>query len=378
VREGGLSVYTTIDPRLQRAAKQAITSTLPLRTDPASALVAIDPRDGAIRTMTAVTPGKKSNQFNLAVQARRQPGSTFKTFVLTTAVSQGINPSTSYYVSAPFEYQPSPDVKPWNVSTYDHSYVGWISIEKATLRSDNTVYAQLTLDVGPSNVAAMAHRLGIQSPLPPVASIGLGTVGVSPLEMASAYATLSAGGVYSKPMAITKVVLPNGKTDQASGWGKSVRRRVIPEGVAYVVTKILEENVLYGTGVAANIGRPAAGKTGTTDNHADAWFVGYTPTLDAAVWVGYPQGEIPMTNVHGIAVSGGSFPAQIWHAFMQPALGDLPAQDWSQPKQLPTWKPFQRGKYALSYVPSYLLPPPAPTPTIDTTPPSGGPPGGNH
>ena len=379
VREGGLSVYTTIDPRLQRAAKQAISSTLNLRTDPASALVAIDPRDGAIRAMNAVTPGKKANQFNLAVQARRQPGSTFKTFVLTTAVAQGINPSSSYYVSAPFEYQPSPDVKPWNVSTYDHSYVGWISVERATLRSDNTVYAQLTLDVGPSNVAAMAHKLGIQSPLPPVASIGLGTVGVSPLEMASAYATLSAGGVYSKPMAITKVVLPNGKTDKASGWGEAARRRVIPEGVAYVVTKILEENVLYGTGTAAYFGRPAAGKTGTTDNHADAWFVGYTPTLDAAVWVGYPQGEVPMTNVHGIAVSGGSFPAQIWHAFMQPALGDLPAQDWSQPRELPTWKPFQRGKYALGYVPSYLLPPPpTPTPTIDTTPPSGGPPGGTH
>jgi penicillin-binding protein 1A len=212
-----------------------------------------------------------------------------------------------------------------------------------------------------------------------VPSIGLGTVGVSPLEMASAYATLSAGGIYSRPMAITKVVLPNGKTDNDAGWGKPARKRVIPEGVAYVVTKILEENVLYGTGTAANIGRPAAGKTGTTDNHADAWFVGYTPTLDAAVWVGYPQGEIPMTDVHGISVSGGSFPAQIWHAFMDPALASVPKQDWTEPKELPTWKPFVRGKYALSGVPSYLLPPP-PTPatTLDQTPPSGGPPAGQH
>jgi penicillin-binding protein 1A len=378
VREGGLQVYTTIDPRLQREAEHAIKSTLNLPTDPASALVAIDPRDGAIRAMNAVTPGQKGNQFNLAVQARRQPGSTFKTFVLTTAVAEGINPASSDYVSAPFEYQPNPKVPAWNVTTYDHSYVGWISIEQATLRSDNTVYAQLTIDVGPSNVVAMAHRLGIQSPLPPVPSIGLGTIGVSPLEMASAYATLSAGGIYSRPMAITRVVLSNGKTDKAAGWGKSSRKRVISEGVAYVVTKILEENVLYGTGTAANIGRPAAGKTGTTDNHADAWFVGYTPTLDAAVWVGYPRGEIPMTNVHGISVSGGSFPAQIWHAFMYPALANVPQQDWTQPKQLPTWKPFQRGKYALSYVPSYLLPPPPPAPTIDTTPPQSGPPAGRH
>jgi penicillin-binding protein 1A len=374
VREGGLQVYTTIDPRLQRDAEHAISDTLNLKTDPASAIVAIDPRSGAIRAMNAVTPGQVGNQFNLAVQARRQPGSTFKTFVLTAAVAQGINPASSYYVSAPFEYQPNPAVPPWNVSTYDHSYVGWISVERAVLRSDNTVFAQLTLDVGPSNVAAMAHRLGIQSPLAPVPSIGLGTLGVSPLEMASAYATLSAGGIYSRPMAISKVVLSSGKTDDDGGWGRPVRKRVIPDGVAYVVTKILEENVLYGTGTAAYFGRPTAGKTGTTDNHADAWFVGYTPTLDAAVWVGYPGGEIPMTSVHGISVAGGTFPAEIWRKFMEPALGSLPAQDWSEPKHLPTWKTFQRGKYALSYVPSYLLPPPPP----DTAPPSAGPPGGSH
>ena len=379
VREGGLRVYTTIDPRLQRIAERSIHETLNLRTDPASAIVAIDPRTGAIRAMNAVIPGRKGNQFNLAVQARRQPGSTFKTFVLTTAVSKGINPADSYYVSAPFEYQPSPKVKPWNVSTYDHSYTGWTSIEHATLRSDNTVYAQLTIDVGPSNVAAMAHKLGIQSPLPPVASIGLGTIGVSPLEMASAYATLSAGGIYSGPMAITSVVLPGNKEDKSSGWGRPARKRVIPEGVAYVVTRILEENVQYGTGTAANFGRPIAGKTGTTDDHADAWFVGYTPTLDAAVWVGYPNGEVPMTNVHGISVTGGSFPAEIWRKFMQPTLGDLPAQDWSQPKSLPTWKPFERGPYALSSVPSYLLPPPAaPKPPPTPVTPSSGPPGGAH
>jgi len=380
VREGGLQVYTTIDPRLQRVAERAIKDTLNERHDPASALVAIDPRTGAIRAMNAVIPGRRGNQFNLAVQARRQPGSTFKTFVLTTAVANGVNPATSDYVSAPFLYQPSPKFPPWNVSTYDHSYVGWTSIEQATLRSDNTVYAQLTIDQGPSNVAAMAHKLGITSPLPPVPSLGLGTIGVSPLEMASAYATLSAGGIYSRPMAITKVVLAGGKADTASGWGRPARKRVITEGVAYVVTKILEENVQYGTGTAANFGRPAAGKTGTTDDHADAWFVGYTPTLDAAVWVGYPNAEVPMTDVHGIAVSGGSFPAEIWRKFMEPALGDLPAQDWPQPKQLPNWKPFERGKYALSYVPSFLLPPPPPPPASkpDTKPPSGGPPGGTH
>ena len=356
VREGGIRVYTTIDRRLQREARQAISDTLDLPSDPASALVAINPANGAIRAMAAITPGQAGNQFNLAVQARRQSGSTFKTFVLTTAVARGINPATTYYVSAPFFYQPSPSIPPWNVSTYDRSYVGWTSIEHATLRSDNTVYAQLTIDVDPANVAAMAHRLGIQSPLKPVPSIGLGTLGVSPLEMASAYATLAAGGVYSRPMPIRKVVLASGNVDETARWGKPAQTRAIPDGVAYVVTKILEENVLYGTGTRASFGRPAAGKTGTTDNHADAWFIGYTPNLAAAVWVGYPRGEIPMESVHGISVSGGSFPAEIWRRFMEPAVATLPASDWPEPKHMPTWTPWTRGKYSLSSVPPGLLP----------------------
>src|SRR5581483_4079189 len=125
-------------------------------------------------------------QFNLVAQARRQAGSTFKTFVLTAAVDQGINPATTTYVSAPFHYQPSPFAQPWDDSTYDHTYAGPITVERATLRSDNTVYAQLTLDVGPDNVAAMARKLGVQTPLEPVPSIGLGAIAVSPLDMASA------------------------------------------------------------------------------------------------------------------------------------------------------------------------------------------------
>ena len=188
-----------------------------------------------------------------------------------------MNPASATYVSAPFTYQPDPAIPVWNVSTYSHTYSGEITVQQATLQSDNTVYAQLTLDVGPQNVADMAHKLGVQSPLEPVPSIGLGSNAVSPLDMASAYATLAAGGVYSQPMAIRKVILPNGKEDDQAGWGTPIRRRVIPDGVAYTVTKILEQNVLYGTGTRANFGRPAAGKTGTTDDHADAWFCGYLP-----------------------------------------------------------------------------------------------------
>ncbi len=168
--------------------------------------------------------------------------------------------------------------------------------------------------------------------------MGLGAIAVTPLDMASAYATIAAGGVYSKPMAIRKVVLPNGAVDDQAGWGTPDRKRVITDGVAYEVTRILEENVVGGTGVGARLSdRVAAGKTGTTDNHADAWFCGFTPQLEATVWVGYPRAEIPMTSVHGIAVAGGTFPATIWHQFMAAALWKSPPLEFPQPKRYPTF-----------------------------------------
>jgi len=364
VRTGGLRVYTTIDPRLQRAAVRAIKNTLYLRNDPASAVVSIAPATGAIRAMTAVTPGRTGNQFNLVAQARRQPGSTFKVFVLTAAIAEGMNPDSTYYTSAPFHYQPDPYTAAWDVQTYDHTYAGSISVTSATLRSDNTVYAQLTLDVGPDKVAAMAHRLGVKSHLDVVPAMGLGADAISPLEEASAYATLAAGGIYSKPMAITKVVLAGGKVDTDVGWGNPQRKRVISDGVASEVTRILQMNIQEGTGVGANIGRPAGGKTGTTDNHADAWFSGYTPQLETTVWVGYPGGEIPMESVHGIAVAGGTFPATIWHLFMQAALWRAPVLEFLQPRNPVEWRSFTQGQYGSSYYSGsgsgYYSPPPPP------------------
>ena len=384
VRSGGLRVYTTIVPRWQQAAQGAIRETLSEPSDPAAAVISIEPATGAIRAMTAVVPGRRDNQFNLLSQARRQPGSTFKTFVLTAAVESGIDPDTSYYVSAPFTYRPVPegscdDGSWWCVKTYDSSYHGWSSITRATLRSDNAVYAQLTLDVGPERVAAMARKLGVRSSLAVngsyVPSMGLGTIAVSPLDMASAYATLAAGGVYSEPTAIRRVVLASGREDTEARWGTPKRFRVIPDGVAYEVTKILEDNVSYGTGTRAAFGRPAAGKTGTTDKHADAWFVGYTPDLATAVWVGFQAGEIPMESVHGIAVSGGSFPAEIWRLVMERTIGLREPKEFAEPKTSPEWKPFQRGKWALSYDPYYVAPTTTETETsgtATTTTPSAG------
>jgi penicillin-binding protein 1A len=361
VRTGGLKVYTTIDPRLQAAARRAIVDTLSSRTDPASALVSIDPATGAIKAMAAVTPGSSGNEFNLVAQAKRQAGSTFKMFVLTAAVDEGINPATTYYVSGPFHYQPDPYSPAWNVTTYDHTYLGSTSIANATLHSDNTVYAQLTLDVGPKKVAEMAHRLGVRSPLTTkegayVPSLGLGAIPVSPLDLASSYATIAAGGIYSKPMAIRKVVLGNGKVDTDAGWAEPSRKRVISPGVAYTVTQILEQNMQYGTGTGAYFGRPAAGKTGTTDNYADAWFCGYTPQLEATIWIGYPRGEVPMLNVHGIAVSGPTFPATIWKSFMATAVGRKQPVDFKEPSVMPTWHSFTRGQYSVGTY-SYSPPP---------------------
>ncbi len=371
VRTGGLRVYTTINPRLQRAAVRAIKNTLYLRNDPASAVVSIAPATGAIRAMTAVTPGRTGNQFNLVAQARRQPGSTFKVFVLTAAIAEGMNPDSTYYTSAPFHYQPDPYTPAWDVQTYDHTYAGSISVTSATLRSDNTVYAQLTLDVGPDKVAEMAHRLGITSHLDVVPAMGLGADAISPLEEASAYATIAAGGVYSKPMAITKVVLAGGKVDTDVGWGNPQRKRVISDGVAAEVTRILQMNIQEGTGVGAYFGRPSAGKTGTTDNHADAWFSGYTPQLETTVWVGYPGGEIPMESVHGIAVAGGTFPASIWRLFMESALWKSPVLNWLQPRNPVTWRSFTQGQYGSSLGSSgsyYYSPPPPPAGSTRTTP----------
>jgi penicillin-binding protein 1A len=184
-----------------------------------------------------------------------------------------------------------------------------------------------------------------------VPAMGLGSIAVSPLDIASGYATLAAGGVYAEPMAIRRVVLADGRVDTKAGWGVPKRRRAVSEGVAAIVTSILEQNIQSGTGTRAAFGRPAAGKTGTNEEHADAWFAGYTPDLATTVWMGFTGGEIPMENVHGISVSGGSFPAEIWRLFMEPALEGTEVRSFAEPAVYPEWKPFTRGEYALSYDP---------------------------
>ncbi len=335
VRAGGLRIYTTLEPRLQRAATEALSRVLYARGDPAGAIVSLDPRTGAIRALAAVAPGTPDNTFNLVTSAERQAGSTFKPIVLAAAVARGMNPWATRYLSAPFSYPPLE----WNVRTYDGTYAGPESVAEATIHSDNTVYARLALDVGANEIAATAADLGVRTPLDATPSLALGTGAVTPIDMASVYATFAAGGVYSRPLAIRKVVFPGGKVD--AGWGRPQRRQAIPGWVAATVTRILEANMLRGTGTGAHVpGRVDAGKTGTTDNDADAWFCGYTPSLEATVWMGYPRGEIPMLDVHGAAVSGPTLPATAWRLFMEQAEEGTPSASFPAPSSRPQFLPW--------------------------------------
>jgi penicillin-binding protein 1A len=336
VRSGGLQVHTTLSPELQRVGLEAMHSALYLSTDPASSLVSIDPRNGDVRAMVNST-SYGSDQFNLAAQGHRQPGSTFKAFVLTTALKQGIDPYDTYYESKPLDLN-LPRWGHWEVHTADEGYQGTINLQQATVTSDNTVFAQLDLDVGPENVAATAKSMGITTHLEGLPAEGIGGLkyGVSPLELSDAYATLAAGGIRHRPVAIAKVVRPGGKVEHPQG---PEPKRVISPAVAWQVTRLLRDNITEGTGVAAYTGCVGqAGKTGTTDNETDAWFSGYQPNLATAVWVGYPESNaISMTDVHGITVFGGTFPAEIWHSLYADA--GVPCHEFHEPKDQIEWAP---------------------------------------
>ncbi|MGB2953289.1 MAG: PBP1A family penicillin-binding protein [Gaiellaceae bacterium] len=320
---GGLNVYTSIDLGLQKLARAAIAKSLASPLGPSAALVAIDPRNGRVLAMVGGNNFRKS-QFNLAVQGERQPGSSFKPFVLATALKEGVAPSTTF-VSKQIDIPIGGRI--WHVHNYDGAYLGPITVETATQYSDNSVFAQLTSVIGPQGIVRTAKSLGIQSPLRAYYAIGLGAQAVNPLEMARAFSAFANGGrridgsrFGNKPRAIVRVTDEHGRTiaDNAP-----VFRPVLGANNAAIVTELLQRVIAGGTGVRAKLadGRPEAGKTGTTENYGDAWFVGYTPQLVAAVWVGYPNKLVPMlTEFHGGAVAGGTFPALIWKSFMERAL----------------------------------------------------------
>ena len=316
---GGLRVTTTIDLDLQLKARAAIERVLRNPDGPAAALVAIDPRSGEVKAMFGGRNFRES-QFNLAAQAKRQPGSAFKPIVLAAAMSEGISPVTELE-SKPVSIDAGHRI--WKVTNYDKTYLGRVNLSRALVSSDNSVYAQLTDLVGPKAIVKTAHDLGIRSRLAPYFSIGLGSVGVSPLEMARAYATLANegrrvdGAVFGNRARVVESVerARSGRVEANA----PIPKQVMKESHAELVTDILEDVVQSGTGTRAAIpGREVAGKTGTTDNYGDAWFVGYTPELVVAVWVGYPDALRPMlTEFNGEEVAGGTLPALIWREFVE-------------------------------------------------------------
>ena len=385
VFRGGLKIYTSYDPTLQFEASVAVNTILPKSPFTAS-LVVIDNADGGVR---AIANGRTfaEMQFDPATEGPgRQAGSSFKVFTLATALSRGYTPNDTVS-TAPLSWrlnQGSGRNAFYNIGGRSDDCGGdTITLTRAIARSDNCAWVRTELSLGPGNfgtdgvkaVIQTARSMGINtSNFQPVVSTTLGTNGVHPLEMAQAYSVLPNDGVLKRATFITKIVDRNGKTIyQAPGAGL----QVIDKNVARTEITMLKHVLKDGT-ASSSLGsfpRPAAGKTGTTDHNQDAWFVGFTPQYTAAVWMGNPVGEIPMTNVGGVTVFGATYPAQIWRKFMLDATGPLPPLDFAPPDAAP----FIRSRFIselgrrISYrspssqnFTSTTVPVPASTPTPPT------------
>src|SRR5215216_4170696 len=338
VYEGGLEIHTTLDPDLQEMANAAVDSIVnPEAGDPSAALVSVDPATGAVRAMVG---GSDFDQvkFNLATQAHRQAGSAFKPFVFAEAIEQGISPETMY-VSKHLEVDMGPYERDYVVDNYDYIERGPITLEKAIAESDNTVFVQLALDIGLKNVVEMAHKMGITSEIgayPSTAIGGLGE-GVTPLEMASAYSTLPNAGVHMEPYLVQKVTKEENGDEIVIEQHRLQAEMALTRDEAAVVTQALRGVITDGTAsyyhdLDAEIGSPAAGKTGTTNNFVDAWFIGFIPQLTTSVWVGYPDERRPMVNINGLTeINGENYPLDIWSLYMQSAVSMFPEQEFDVP-----------------------------------------------
>ena len=324
--EGGLEIYTTLDPELQQQADEAVDQVVdPGNGDPSASLVSIEPSTGAVRAMVGGTDFQEV-QFNLATQAQRQPGSTFKTFVLAEAINQGISLDTVY--ESAFLRIPLPSGEVYEVDNYESIERGEIDLREAITASDNTVFVQLGLDLGMQRVVEMAQAMGVDADLEPYASTAIGGLGegVAPIEMASAYSTLANEGVHAEPYLVERVSRSEGERDVNVEEHELEEERALSQDEAATVTQALE-----GIG-SAEIGREYAGKTGTTDNFIDAWYTGYIPQLTTSVWVGYPNERRSMVNIQGYEeITGGNLPLQIWSSYMRQAAANYPEQPLPEP-----------------------------------------------
>jgi penicillin-binding protein 1A len=376
ILRGGLQIHTSLDLRMQDAAEAAISSVLNKPEDPEAALVAMDPQ-GYVRAMVGgrdVGSLDRARGFNFAANADgsdggRPAGSAFKPFALAAFLDEGNSVNSTFSGPSTIRLDSSQcknsDGKPWEVSNFDNQGFGSLDVVSATTHSVNTVYAQMMDEaVTPAKFIEMAGKAGIKIPSYDTGcALTLGTSDVTPLEMARAYTTFAQRGNRPEPIFVTKVARADGEVIAE----RSPRiEQTIDQNVADTVNYVLEKNVQGGTGTGAQIGRPAAGKTGTTQNFQNAWFAGYTPDLTAVVWMGYPpdpEGNIPLLlNVHGRRVTGGSFPASIWKKFMQESLKGTKKSQFAKAKLTGKVKQFgTSGSYnpfdTAPQVPSLDVPP---------------------
>lgn len=387
---GGLNVRTTVDLRWQQAAERAINTHLGFEGAPDAVLVAVDPANGAIRTVASTedySPNPKQRGFDPATfgcplsgcdpgqttgGTGRQTGSAFKMFTLAAAVHDGISLRSTF--NGPGEITiPDPEcntgTEQWSPSNYSDSSEGTMDLISATAGSVNTIFAQLIAEVGVDKVVTMAHRLGIQSNLPSVCSLTLGTGEVSVLEMANAFATLASGGVRHDASPVERIRDPEGEVVSKIG---RKGKRVLPANEAHQVVYALKSVVSGGTGTAASIGLDQYGKTGTSEEHANAWFCGGTTALVACVWLGHYEGNQPT------GYTGGSVPAAIWHDFMLFAHQSLDAGTFPVPDLLgrlvegsgiaPSPSPSPEKKEKPGGGPPEEAPPPDPEPEPEPSP----------
>ncbi|MCK5567749.1 MAG: PBP1A family penicillin-binding protein, partial [Actinomycetia bacterium] len=332
VFKGGLRIYTTLDLDLQKKAQEAITIVFPSEIQPSYSLICADPSNGYIY---ALIGGKDYNEskFNIATQGKRQPGSVFKTLVLTESVRQNFSSSNEFDPNGPLtiDMEEGPD---WIVNNYGGAQFGEkMSVADATTYSVNIVYAQLMMQIGAENVESLCSEMEIYDigNNPAIALGGL-EIGITPLDISKVFSTLASGGVYTKPVSILKITDAQGNIlYQYDPDSEQSSKRILEKSVSYYITRILKTVIEAGTGRGANIGRPAAGKTGTTSDHKDAWFAGYTPELVTVVWMGNPESSKPMEPINDRVVVGGTYPADIWREFMTLALQDRPIRDFTKP-----------------------------------------------
>ena len=336
VFKGGLRIYTTLDKDLQIKAEKSFKKVFENPIGPSYSLISVDSNNGYIY---AIVGGKdyKISKFNIATQGKRQPGSVFKVPVLLESIIKNIPTETSFNPNGPITID-IPGSKPWKVDNYGgekfQEPLNPMNIVDATIHSVNVVYAQLVMQVGAENVEKLLNNMNI-SDIGSNPAIALGGLekGITPLDVSKIFTTIASGGVYHEPVCILKITGPKGNVlYEYDPQNSATTKRVFEEPQAFLATQILQRVITEGTGKAAGIGRPAAGKTGTTSDLRDAWFAGYTPELTTIVWMGYQESNKAMEPINNKAVTGGAFPAQIWGEYMKEALKGKPIVQFKTPE----------------------------------------------